>query len=91
MLKYYVIFLLFMSGMTLLNYGLDKSAAKRQTWRTPEWRLLLFGFAGGAFGAFAGMKLFHHKTRKPRFWLVNLLGAAWQIALLVYLLLHRTV
>ena len=89
MLKYVLIVLAVISLMTFACYGLDKHAAEKHTWRTPERRLLLFGFAGGAAGALLGMQVFHHKTRKPRFWAINILGLLWQIALCVYLFLHK--
>ena len=78
------------SLLTLIIYGLDKHAAKNDLWRTPERRLLLFGFFGGAVGGLLGMKLFHHKTRKWYFWAVNLIGLAWQIAAGVFLYLKQT-
>ena len=89
MLKYALIVFAVISLLTFVIYGLDKHAAKAQTWRTPERRLLLFGFAGGAVGALLAMQVFHHKTRKLRFWVINLLGLLWQIGLCVYLLLHK--
>ncbi len=48
-------------------FGLDKRRAVRQQWRIPEKTLLLLAAAGGSVGAFAGMRLFHHKTRKVLF------------------------
>lgn len=48
-------------------YGLDKWKAKSGAWRIPERTLLLTALAGGSVGALAGMLLFHHKTRKPKF------------------------
>lgn len=89
MLKYVLIAFAAISLLTFVSYGLDKHAAKQKTWRVPERRLLLFGFAGGAAGALLGMQIFHHKTRKPRFWVVNILGLLWQIALCMYLLLNK--
>ena len=89
MLKYVLIAFAAISLLTLVSYGLDKHAAKQKTWRVPERRLLLFGFTGGAAGALLGMQIFHHKTHKPRFWVVNILGLLWQIALCVYLLLNK--
>lgn len=85
MLKIFLLILLAVSALTFLVYGLDKHAAKTNSWRTPERRLLLFGLAGGALGGLLGMCVFHHKTRKFYFWLVNLLGLAWQIAALWYI------
>ncbi len=82
MSKIFLLILFVMSILTFIIYGLDKRAAKQKEWRTPERRLLLFGFAGGALGGLAGMTVFHHKTRKFYFWLVNLLGLGWQIVAL---------
>lgn len=50
-----------------IMYGLDKWKAKSGAWRIPERTLLLTALAGGSVGALAGMLLFHHKTRKPKF------------------------
>jgi uncharacterized membrane protein YsdA (DUF1294 family) len=47
--------------------GIDKYKAKTQRWRIPEATLLLMAFLGGGIGSLAGMYLFHHKTRKPKF------------------------
>ena len=33
-------------------------------WRIPEGSLFLAGFVGGSVGAYLGMKLCHHKTKK---------------------------
>lgn len=43
--------------------GIDKHRARTRQWRIPE--RVLFGAAllGGSAGAWAGMYLFHHKTR----------------------------
>lgn len=48
-------------------FGIDKWKAVRQRWRIPEAILLGLALAGGALGGLAGMRLFHHKTRKARF------------------------
>ena len=88
MLKLLLIGLICMSLLNFIIYGLDKRAARKQTWRTPERRLLLIGLAGGAAGALAGMLFFHHKTRKWYFWAVNLIGIAWQLSAVIYLIVH---
>ncbi len=48
-------------------YGIDKLKAKRKKRRISEKALLLLAFFMGAVGAFFGVFLFNHKTRKPKF------------------------
>ena len=72
-----------MSMIALIAYALDKRKAKKRRWRTPESVLLSLGFFGGAVGALLGMCVIRHKTRHWYFWLVNLLGLAWQIGLVI--------
>jgi len=50
-------------------YARDKHQARCNAWRTSESLLLTLALFG-PFGAYAAMHLFHHKTRKPLFWLV---------------------
>ncbi|HJC42242.1 MAG TPA: DUF1294 domain-containing protein [Candidatus Mediterraneibacter gallistercoris] len=50
-------------------YGLDKGRAKSGKWRIPERTLLLLALVGGSLGALAGMIMFRHKTRKPKFYI----------------------
>lgn len=50
-----------------LVYGLDKRRAKLHRWRIPESVLLGLAAAGGSAGAWFGMNVFHHKTRKKKF------------------------
>ena len=47
--------------------GIDKRRARRGMWRIPEATLILSAVIGGGVGVLAGMLLFRHKTRKPRF------------------------
>ncbi|MEL4016929.1 DUF1294 domain-containing protein [Dryocola clanedunensis] len=59
--------LLAVSLLTFLLYGVDKRAAQKQNRRIPEATLLLFGIAGGWPGAIFGQQLFRHKTQKQPF------------------------
>ena len=70
------------SVITFFVYGLDKRAARRGGWRTPEATLHLLELLGGFPGAFLAQRLFRHKTRKFGyrivFWLiVGLHLAGW--------------
>ena len=77
----YVAFLAVMSLLAIILYAGDKKKAKKGAWRTPESVLLGFGFFGGAIGALIAMNSFRHKTKHWYFWVVNVLGLIWQIAL----------
>lgn len=75
-----------MSLITFFVYATDKKKARKGEWRIPEKLLLSLSFFGGSAGGYLGMWLFRHKIRKWYFHAVNLLGLAWQIALLLFLI-----
>ena len=77
-----LIILLIVNFVSLVFFGLDKLWAMRGGMRVPESRLLLLAFLG-PFGAYLGMLLFRHKTRKPRFLLVPLF-LLFQLVLMFY-------
>ena len=76
------------SAAALLCYGADKQRAKQRQRRYRERTLLMLGVLLGAAGALLGMSLFHHKTRKIRFWIVNWISLIAQIAAGCFLLRH---
>ncbi|MBP3412708.1 MAG: DUF1294 domain-containing protein [Oscillospiraceae bacterium] len=63
----YVIYILLMSILTFVIFGVDKKKAIRRRWRIPEVVLLGLSLMGGCFGAYLAMHFFHHKTRYARF------------------------
>jgi uncharacterized membrane protein YsdA (DUF1294 family) len=50
-------------------YAYDKHIARNGGWRIPE-RILLVAALIGPFGAFGAMRIFRHKTKKIKFYLV---------------------
>lgn len=56
-----------MNVVAFAAFAIDKARAEAGTWRTAESTLLLFALLGGTLGAYAGRKLFRHKTRKQPF------------------------
>ena len=82
-----LIAMLLISAIAFVLFAKDKSYAKRGAWRIPEKTLLSFSFFGGALGAWFAMIIFRHKTRHRYFTFITLLGMAWQISLLAFLLI----
>lgn len=74
-----------LSFITFLLFGYDKFQAKNDGWRVSEKVLLSLGVFGGAIGGLIGMEIFHHKTRKNYFWVINGLAAVAHIALIMFL------
>lgn len=73
-----------LSAINVLAYALfawDKRQARRHGRRVRERTLLLVAAAGGAAGAWAGMRQWRHKTRHLRFRLLVPLLLALQTAL----------
>ena len=63
------IYLIFINAAAFLLMGLDKRKARKHQWRIPEAVLMGAALLGGSPGGILGMLTFHHKTRKPRFFL----------------------
>ena len=61
------VYILFMNLFSFLLFGIDKRRAKKNAWRISEQALLMSAFLSGAFGAYAGMKVFRHKTKHRLF------------------------
>ena len=66
-MKLVLLYLLIINVLGLLFMLSDKLRATKNKWRIPETRLMLVALLGGSIGVFAGMHLFRHKTRHPKF------------------------
>ena len=89
MTKIVIIYLATLNIATFLTYGLDKWKAKRGRWRIRESALLLLAVLGGSIGAWAGMRVWHHKTMHKKFRYgipaILLLQIAAAVAILIWL------
>lgn len=81
------IYIMVLSAVTFLVYGLDKLYAIRHDWRISEKALLLWAAAGGSPGALLAMVIFRHKIRDRKFtvgvpliFLAQILAAAFVIS-----------
>ena len=84
----FVPFLILAGTMTViafLVFGIDKHYAKTGKWRVKESTLFILSALFGAVGAFAGMHVFHHKTKKPRFRIIIPVLAVAQLAVIVWM------
>ena len=68
MIAYFLAAYLILNGIVFFFFVVDKYKAVRNKWRIPETTLLIAAVFG-VIGAFAGMHVFHHKTRKPKFYI----------------------
>ena len=81
-----ICYLLAINIATFLLYGIDKYKAKKGRWRISEATLLTMAAIGGSIGAWAGMRLWHHKTMHKKFKYGIPVIIILQVALAVYLL-----
>lgn len=76
-------YLIVINIITFFSYILDKWFAIKNKRRISEFQLLLLSIVGGCFLGFISMYLVHHKTRKIRFVIVNILSMVIWIYILV--------
>ena len=79
-------YLIVITIVTFLVYGIDKWKAKQGSWRISEATLLILAAIGGSIGALLGMRVWHHKTMHKKFKYGLPLILLVQIAL-IYLIL----
>jgi len=83
----FVYYLIIINIVAFIIYGIDKKKAENYKYRIPESRLILVAVLGGVYGAGLGMLVFHHKTRKPKFYItIPLLLVLNLICVILYLI-----
>ena len=80
-------YLLIINAVGVVIMLTDKRRAQKKLWRVPEATLFTIAILGGSIGVLLGMRLFRHKTRKPRFYIGISLLLASQLALAGFFLL----
>ena len=86
MMKIILGYLLAVNIATFFLYGIDNYKAKNGRWRISEATLLTMAAIGGSIGAWAGMRLWHHKTMHKKFKYGIPVIIILHVALAVYLL-----
>ena len=85
MMNIILYYLLAVNIATFLLYGIDKYKAKKGKRRISEATLLTMAAIGGSIGAWAGMRLWHHKTMYKKFKHGIPVIMIMQVCLVVYL------
>ena len=82
--KVLLIYLLAVNLLAFALYGIDKRKARKNARRISEKALFLIPLLGGSLGAWAGMRIFHHKTKHwyfrfgiPAIFVLQLALALW--------------
>ena len=83
--QYSMYYLLAINALSFALYGIDKYKAKKNQWRISEATLLMMAVIGGSIGAWAGMRLWHHKTMHKKFKYGIPVIIILQVVLAVYL------
>ncbi len=83
-LGYIAIYLAVINLAGFVSMALDKKKARRNKWRIPEATLFLFAIFGGSAGCLLGMRVFHHKTQKPKFYIGIPIILGVQLVILAY-------
>ena len=78
-------YLLAINALSFSLYGIDKDKAKKNQLRISEATLLMMAVSGGSIGAWAGMRLWHHKTMHKKFKYGIPVIIILQVVLAVYL------
>lgn len=78
------------NALAFLQMGEDKLRARRQQWRISEKRLLLTAACFGALGAWAGMRVFRHKTKHNAFRIGIPVMLILQLIVLILLIIKYT-
>lgn len=80
MMLYYLIII---NITTFFIYCLDKFLAIKKKRRVSEYHLLTLSIFGGCFLGIISMFLVHHKTRKRKFIIINLLSIIIWLCLII--------
>lgn len=85
-LRNIIIYLAIMNLFGFLIMLIDKKRAEYGKWRIPEKTLLLVSLFGGSIGTLVGMYVFHHKTKKARFFIGMPMILIFQIISVIYVI-----
>lgn len=74
-----IIYIIIVNIISFIIYGIDKLLAIKHLYRISEIALITLSSLGGSIGSILGMVIFHHKTKKIKFIILNPLILILQI------------
>lgn len=80
-------YIIIINLIAFLLMFIDKKKAQKGKWRIQESTLLIFALIGGSIGCILGMYTFHHKTKKPRFYIGVPIIIILQVLIIIGILL----
>ena len=66
-----IIYIIIVNIISFIIYGIDKLLAIKHLYRISEIALITLSILGGSIGSILGMVIFHHKTKKIKFIILN--------------------
>ncbi len=81
--KVFITYMVVINVLSFGLYGYDKYKAMIRAWRVPESTLMLCAISGGALGSYLSMKIFRHKTRKAKFYILVPLFMVCQLIIII--------
>lgn len=76
-------YLLGINIFSFIIYGVDKLLAVKKLFRISEYSLFILAIFGGGIGSLLGMRVFHHKTKKKVFWIINIITSIIWIIIMI--------
>lgn len=73
-MKIIYIYIVLINLLSFLLFGIDKYLAIKKKRRISEKTLILMMYIGGVIGSLLGMLFFHHKTKKIKFYVHNIIS-----------------
>lgn len=90
-MQYVLVYLLLINALEFTLMLTDKKKAIKKQWRIAESTLFTLALLGGSFGCIAGMRIFHHKTKKDTFSIgVPIIFSLQVIGFLLWYLIKNT-
>ena len=82
------VYLIVINAISLVLMLADKLRAKKNLWRIPEATLMGVAALGGSLGCLLGMRIFRHKTLKPKFFVGVPVILVLQVVLIILIYLY---